>query len=655
MRGLNLRSFRKVGGDDSHSIMQHNDGHQIKILHKPLSPDMKKQLMKLPVTKMADGGSVSGNPDPNFYLPTTVVSQAPQSQQGGQQQQSLQSPFGQNVNSFSTAATPAKPMAEGGKVDKKKGDDDSGIPGGSGSPYQDPDAAKGIEKGATEGGTSAAQAWQNLKTGLGFADGGKVADKDDTEKEVVKDLDLDSQPASSAAPAPATNFIDQDIPAPAASQFTSLPANSQAGAVPLDQANNDVTDTSNTPAAAPDSTNVAPAAPTQQPTSPSPLSQYGDAQNTYLSNLKQGIGEEVGGKYAEAKAIGDQGKKEAGALQDAAALFSHIQNTGAEKLQSTQAEIDNVTQDIKNSHIDPNHYLGSMDTPARLATGIGLLLSGFGSGLSGKSNMAMDFLDKQIQRDVDAQKADLGRKENLVSAYQRQYGNIRDATQMAIATQGKLLENQLLQAAATSKDPIAQARATQAAGEVHEKYAAIPVQVAKNQALIQLTGGTQGSPERGTQLLNVLRVSDPQAAAEVQKRAVPDGKGGTEFAQVEVTPADRDTFKGLSLMDSNAKDLLQFMKKGSSMSLQDRQIAEQKALALQAAYRENQLNTVYKKGEQPLLDKAVNESPLSFTTRILGTEPGKIQELINSNQRTLKSQRQKLGLPVSADINFQPK
>jgi hypothetical protein len=43
------------------------------------------------------------------------------------------------------------------------------------SPAIDPDKAAAMQKGATSGGTSASDAWKNIKSGLGFADGGDVA------------------------------------------------------------------------------------------------------------------------------------------------------------------------------------------------------------------------------------------------------------------------------------------------------------------------------------------------------------------------------------------------------------------------------------------------------------------------------------------------
>lgn len=659
MRGLNLKSFKKVSGDDSHSVMQHEDGHQIKILHKPLSTGMKKQLMNLPVAKMAEGGKAENSPIRNF----------------------AQKYFGDEPakgDEITPTGSPIDLVAGGlgaGLGNAALGDAGSVLTNevGAVGPYLErsgllptstaymPNLTQqavteaipvGEGMAAKAVGTAAQQAAETQAKSRAADFAARLAKQKATSKfadggEVEED----------AAP---TNFIDQTIEPTNGPQISTLPRNSQPGAVPIEEASDPVAESVTPPEqsglAATASAPPAETTPVTKPTA-APIDSYAGAQNAYISNLQQGAKEEIGGKYAEAAAIGAQGQAEAKALQASQDMLQHVQNTGQQKMEQVRGEMNAVVEDIKNSHIDPNHYLGSQDTIPRIATGIGLLLSGLGSGLTGKPNMAMEFLDKSIQRDIDAQRANLGKKENLVSAYQRQYGDIKDATQMAMATQGKLLEDQLLQAASTAKDPIAKARALQAAGEVHQKYANIPMQVAKNQALIQLTSGAAGSPQRGAQLLNVLRVSDPEAAKEIQKHAIPDGKGGVEFAMSvpEVTPADRDKFAAHNLLDANAKDLMAALRNKSSWSIKDRAVAEQKALALQSNVREGQLNTVYKAGEQPLLDKAVSEDPLSFKSRLLNTEPAKIQELIEANQRALRVHRQKLGLPTAAPIQFTPK
>lgn len=559
-----LNDWKKVSQGDKHTVLRNKHGHELRIFHSKLSPQIQKQLINLPgaLAEHAKGGQVkmANGGDPAMDEGDQIAQDAMNAPVRPEYEQAL-------------AAEQAKSSPQSDAI--------------YGTPEQ--------------------RALQDVKN----QDAG-AADKAQYEAQTNASRSMAHLPPLGASPT-------QDLKA-------TKPPGEPAQPKPI-------TDVSGAP----------PAAAAQ-----SPLGEYGAAQNQYLTNINKGVGEEIGGKYAEAKGIAQQGHAEVTAQQKFQDATQHITDTWQKTSDHVLNQLNKTVEDINNHHINPDQYLGNMGTGQRIATGIGLFLGGLGAPANGGHNTALDFFNKQIERDIDAQKAELGKKENLVSAYMRQYGNLRDSTQMAMATQGRLLENQMMQAASTAKDPIAQARAMQAAGEIHQKYATIPMEVAKRQALIQLGSSSAGNPQRGAQLLDTLSVIDPQAAAEWRKRSVPDGKGGMEFAKEEVTPADRDTFKELNLMDANAKDLMHYIKNKSTWSVEDRQIAEEKALALQAGYRAGNLQTVYKAGEQPLLDKAVSESPLSFKSRILGTEPAKLQELINANARTLNAHRQKLGLPSIA-------
>lgn len=645
-----LNDWKKVSQGEKHTVLRNKHGHELRIFHSKLSPQIQKQLINLPgalaehakgeqKVMMAEGGETGAD---------TVMESFRKATGGGPKKK-------------------AEPMVEEPKPQAAP----SGIPGGSGSPSMDASKVGGNVTGSGD------PLYEKFKQWMKHAQGGQVKMANGGDPA----MDEGDQIAQDAMNAPVRPEYEQAL---AAEQAKSSPQSDAIYGTPEQRALQDVknqdagaadkaqyeaqTNASRSmahlpPLGASPTQDLKGAKPPGEPAQPkpitdvsgaaptaaqSPLGEYGAAQNQYLTNINKGVEEGVTGKYAEAAAIGHQGQAEANALQKSQDTTQHIMDTWQKTSDKVLGEMNAVVSDISKGHIDPNHYLGSMNTGQRIATGIGLFLGGLGAPANGGHNTALDFFNKQIERDVDAQKAELGKKENLVSAYMRQYGNLRDATQMAMATQGKLLENQLLQAASTAKDPIAAARAKQGASDIHLQYANMPLNVAKNQALIQLGSSSAGNPQRGAQLLDTLSVIDPQAAAEWRKRSVPDGKGGMEFAKEEVTPADRDTFKELNLMDANAKDLMHYIKNKSTWSVEDRQIAEEKALALQAGYRAGNLQTVYKAGEQPLLDKAVSESPLSFKSRILGTEPAKLQELINANARTLNAHRQKLGLPSIA-------
>ena len=68
-------------------------------------------------------------------------------------------------------------------------------------------------------------------------------------------------------------------------------------------------------------------------------------------------------------------------------------------------DVQNAIRDANDAaNIDPNVYLSKMGVGQKTLTSIGMLLSGIGSGLTGQPNMAMQVLQTNIQRDIEAQK-----------------------------------------------------------------------------------------------------------------------------------------------------------------------------------------------------------------------------------------------------------
>lgn len=65
--------------------------------------------------------------------------------------------------------------------------------------------------------------------------------------------------------------------------------------------------------------------------------------------------------------------------------------------------------------IDPERYVKNLGVSGKISTGIGLVLSGMGSGLTGQPNMAMQVLQNNINRDIDAQKQTITNQFNAVA------------------------------------------------------------------------------------------------------------------------------------------------------------------------------------------------------------------------------------------------
>lgn len=207
-----------------------------------------------------------------------------------------------------------------------------------------------------------------------------------------------------------------------------------------------------------------------------------------MQHMEHGIG-------AEAQAVGAQGNSEMQVAQNRQVEEKNLMSNYQQKSQEIDAERMSVYNDLKNGHINPQHYMQNLSGFGQAMTAIGLALGGYGAGINGGSNQAMDFLNKQIDRDVEAQKAEMGKKENLLSHLNQQMGNLRDATTMAKAMQMDMYSTKMQEVAAKSKNPVAQAKAEQMIADWHIKNEPQLQQMKMSQALLSGAQNGQVSPE----------------------------------------------------------------------------------------------------------------------------------------------------------------
>lgn len=206
----------------------------------------------------------------------------------------------------------------------------------------------------------------------------------------------------------------------------------------------------------------------------------------------QGYQKQVQGLQQEAVAQAAMAKEQEMALKSQVMAQQNMQQQYQQHFDDLNKERQAFQDDIKNSHIDPQRYMGNKSTVGKVGTAIGLILGGIGGGLTGRGSDALAFLNSQIDRDIEAQKADLGKKENLLSANMRQFGNMRDATEMTRLMMGDMVNNQLKAAAAKAQGPQAQANALKMIGSLEQQAAPMAQQLATRRMLTSAQGAGEG-------------------------------------------------------------------------------------------------------------------------------------------------------------------
>lgn len=466
--GLDLSKFKKSGSDGKTTTLKSDDGHEIKVAHSALHPKMRAALAALPTHEGKKTEKSEAKPE-GKPTPKGETRRKPEAEQHFAE--------GGEVKDIDLKDAPPEDKVKDIDLDKTPDTTQAPVVINLGNAQQ-ASPAKPAEK-PTQPPTPQQVYEDQMKfykdntpamPPVSMENGALDAAERSKNIQQYQATQAQASEAAKLKTAQDTNARREAIGLPA----LPLPATSQVGPSPASVA---------TPGTAP----------AAQGTPQGPSDLYGT--EAYYGNLTKGIAEQKAGINQEAKAAGDQGKLEQAALQ--AGMDAQKQNaqTFHDHYNALEAERQAFVKDIRDQHIDPQHYLNSMGTGKKIATAVGLILGGMGGGITHTDNPVSQFLNDQITRDIDSQKAEMGKKENLLSANMKQFGNLRDATDMTRVMQSDLISNQLKMAAAKTSDPMAKARAMQAIGKIDADNASTMSQIAMRRGLLSGMQAGRIAPE----------------------------------------------------------------------------------------------------------------------------------------------------------------
>lgn len=234
--------------------------------------------------------------------------------------------------------------------------------------------------------------------------------------------------------------------------------------------------------------------PLQQPPAKSPeqsqAPQQGSVAQDYMGALGQALKTGMAGIGLQSQAEQQMAKSQVAANQAAQAEYINQMDTYKKAHKEITDKVNRVSQELLNKEIDPNRYMNSRTTGTKIMNAIGLMLGGIGSGITGGENPAAAFIKDKINADIDAQKQDLNKKNNLLSAYMHEFGNLNDATAALRATYANYYDAKIKESAAIAGTPMAQARAAQLRADLIKSYAPALADMAWKQSLAGGMGGT---------------------------------------------------------------------------------------------------------------------------------------------------------------------
>lgn len=358
--------------------------------------------------------------------------------------------------------------------------------------------------------------------------------------------------------------------------------------------------------------------------------------------------EKLAGIEGASKALQTQADTMAGLQKNWAVAQEKAANDLKAQLAETINTRDMVTRDIMSNHIRPNAYLQDMGVGGKIATAIGLFLGGIGSAKTGQPNPALQFLNDQINRNLEAQKVEMGNKHNLLSALEKQYGDKLTAANMFRAIDANVTASKMEQAAMTSQSAQAKANALMGVGALKEQSAMYLRQanLAGLRAGVQQSGPGLDMDAKAQHYLQAARTLDPAGAKEFEARYIP----GVGVSRVPLETSDRKELESRSRLQALYNDAERFMAEtnnhglGPIPGLQAARHAEGKSLQSQLTLHGNDLTDF--KRLTPLEWKIFQEGTPDLTgTHFTGKDAAKLKVLRQANENALRTFFTQKGIP----------
>lgn len=470
---FNLNKFKKISSDEHSTTLEHPAGHSIKIAHAPLTSQMRKELHSLP---MADGGKIK-DPTQEHLLPGDKIPNQVEKEVVAKDKSRLKMANGGDPIETANASqlNPTEPTSSPAQ-EPLPAPTPQQAPEVSQDQAQMRDIYNGIVSNSMHGQAPAFN--RDPTTGAKLE--GKIFGADGT---LPENFDAAAWEQAKIAKDQMQTQASKESQLAATKTTAENTARSEAG-LPTKPVLPDQ-QPSQQPAATP--------APSAMPTAKQPPSEadpYGILAQAKM--FQKGEAETKAGLQQQYTADKIRAQAELDTLTEAQTKQKEQQDHYQSRLSALNNERASFIKDINDNHINPEHYMSSMGTGQRIQTAIGLILGGMGAGITHTANPALEFLNKQIDNDIQAQKMELGKKENLLSANLKQFGNERDATEMSRLQLADSVSNSMKMAAAKTTEPMAKARLLQAAGAWDVEHAPMAGQLAMRQTVL---GGMQGGKD----------------------------------------------------------------------------------------------------------------------------------------------------------------
>lgn len=240
-------------------------------------------------------------------------------------------------------------------------------------------------------------------------------------------------------------------------------------------------------------------------------------------------------------------------LADSERIYAEQRKATEAELVGKQREMDAIRADIAATKIDPQNYFSSAPAWAKVLSILSVGIGGFASGWSGGRipNTALAQLNAAIDRDIEAQKANLAKKRGEFGAAQGVYAQVRQKLgddEQAYNFTRALLLNQGARAAQALAGEGRTAGIRNAAAQTHRQLQFEAEQAERNALNLVLQERAQEQQRRAQAAFAASPAGQAQAAARQQSQELKDLKLQAEAmkARSDIAKYGREAKTGMT-------------------------------------------------------------------------------------------------------------
>jgi len=310
------------------------------------------------------------------------------------------------------------------------------------------------------------------------------------------------------------------------------------------------------------------------------------------AEARAGMQQEFAGEQQQAfEQVGSAMDDAAQQEQQAQAKFETFRTSYREEQDKRAQQMRELDNEIASTKIDPSRAWKNKHPAATIMSMIGIALGGFAHGFSGGKiqNTALQMMQKEIDRDIDAQKSDLANRRASLAQKKTLYGMARERFGDEQMAHQWALKQMWAEPARAAKR-----MSLQLQGQKAQMGAQLIAQQAEEQAqLADLELKKLGQRAAQQMALAKMRgaAAKPKAAPGQQWKKAGKGQESTYVPWLGGFAADKKTAGDLNQLRTSAQhldgmlaELQQLSKKGSTFSIDDRARAESLKAQAQMAW-----------------------------------------------------------------------